>query len=202
MRDKLFKSLLFYFLCSNIVFGAQTPSDYFTATMSSIKTVTIDPSGATTATMNSSTGALSNALTPSFFMTTNTATSQPLTFSATVNTQGGNQNAVFNISSNKYIILSNSSYLPPLSSITNIKSGNPSAANNPDAIAYTINDPTSTTGLTVSYNATNQNWDLVLSKKGQTGTSATITTANPLANTYSQEDTAGNYQATITLTFN
>lgn len=202
MGFKLIVNLMVYLLCVNSVFAAATPSDYFVGTLGTQKTVTVNPSGVTTSTITPSTGNLVTTLTPSFYMTTNSNSSQSLTFSATTNTQTTTENAIFNVSTNKYIILTNSLNLPPVSSITDIKSGSPNPTNNPNAIAYPINDPATATGLTVNYNSTNKNWDLVLSKKGQTATSATIPSGSPLANTYNYTDSAGPYYATIILTFN
>lgn len=202
MGFKLIINLMVYLLCVNSVFAAATPSDYFVGTLGTQKTVTVNPSGITASTITPSTGALVTTLTPSFFMTTNSNSSQSLTFSATTNTQTSTENAIFNVSTNKYIILTNSLHLPPVTSITDIKGGSSNPINNPNAIAYSINDPATATGLTVNYNTTNKNWDLVLSKKGQTATSVTIQSGSPLTNTYNYTDSAGPYYATIILTFN
>lgn len=202
MKVKLITNLIVYSLCVNSAFAASTPSDYFIGTLGTQKDVTVNPSGVTTSTITPATGNLVTVLTPSFYITTNSNASQSLTFSATTNTQTSTENAIFNVSTNKYIILTNSTNLPPLSSITDIKSGSPTPTNNPNAIAYSINDPATATGLTVNYNSTNKNWDLVLSKKGQTPTSVTIPSGSPLANTYNYTDSAGTYSATIILTFN
>lgn len=202
MKRLLVKIFIVYLLYVNSAFAAQTPSEYFVGTLGVQKTVTVDSSGTTTATIQPSTGALNSFLKPSFIITTNSSNTQNLTFSASANTSTTTQNAIFNISTNKYIILTNSNSLPPVSSLTDIKTGTPTGASNPNAIAYSINDPAVVTGLTVTYNATNKNWDLSLTKKSQTPTSVTIPAASPLSGTFSGADLIGDYQATITLTFN
>ena len=192
---------LFFILLSAPTFALTTPSDYFVANLAPVKSITVT-GGNFTSVIDVNTGALGTSLSTQFTMTTNTAASQNLTMSSTANIQGSTVNSIFNISSTKYIILTNSNHLPTASAINDIKTGTPSAANNPNAIAYQINDPTTATGLTVNYNNTNKNWDLTLAKKGSTVTTIAAPAAAPLAETYSILDRAGTYQATIILTFN
>ncbi len=188
--------------CYQGVYAAQTATYYFSTTCPQTNSVTTN-GGNTSATINVDTGALSAAFTPAFMITTNSKNSQSLTLSAKANTQGGLQNSVFNISSTNYIILTNSTTLPPISSLTDIKSGTPTAANNPNAIAYQINNPAATAGkLSVTYNSTNKNWDLTLTNRGQTPTSVTVPVNTPLNGTFSTDDETGSYQAIITLSFN
>lgn len=203
MKNKLLKVLIVYLCCTNFCLAAQTPSEYFVATMPVQREVVVDSSGTTNSTITPSTGALVSALIPSFYIKTNSRNAQYLTFSATTNTQSGAENAIFNIASNKYIILSNVTYQPTSAALANIKSGSPTPCDNQNAIAYTINDPPSISGaLSVTYNTTNKNWDLVLTNRGQTPTSVTIPSGSALSGTYSSGDRAGTYQATVMLTFN
>lgn len=203
MNIKLLKFLIIYLLCTNSCMAAQTPPEYFVATMGVQREVIVDTSGTITSTITPSTGQLVTALIPSFYIKTNKKSSQNLTFSAATNTQSGLENAIFNILTNKYIILSNSTHPPTVAAINNIKTGCPTICDNANAIAYKINDPPSQSGiLTVTYNNTNKNWDLVLTKKGTTSTSITIPSGSPLSGSYSVQDRAGSYQATVTLTFN
>jgi hypothetical protein len=200
-KFNLLIALIFALNYSSFVLAAQTDSQYFTAPLALTQNVTTN-GGNITATINVSTGALSSSFTPGFTMNTNGGAAQSLTMTATANSQGGSQNAIFNISTTKYIILSNSTVSPPVSSFTDIKSGSPTAANNPNAIAYVINDPATVPArLTVSYNILGKYWDLVLTHNGNTNTSITVPANTPLANTYSFDDEPGNYQATITLSF-
>ena len=198
---RLFLTFLYLIILSPPVLALNTPSDYFNATLPLVNSIAVTGGNFTTS-IDVNTGALSAALNPQFTISTNSNSTQNLTASSTANIQGTTVNSIFNISTTKYIILTNTNHLPAQSAIDNIKSGSPSAANNPNAIAYQINDPTASTGLTVTYNNTNKNWGLVLSKKGSTITAIAVPASTPLAQTYSILDQAGTYQATIILTFN
>lgn len=184
-------------------YAERTPSYYFTATCPKTKSI-VTNGGNINTTINIDTGVLSTNLNPGFLITTNSRDEEDLTLSATSQNLGGTANAIFNIGASRYIILTNSTQLPPASAITDIKTGTPTAANNPNAIAYTINDPATTAGqLSATYSNTNKNWRMVLTHRGNTTTSITIPAAtNPLTNTFSGDDEAGSYQATITLSFN
>lgn len=200
-KNIIFIAFLGILIFSPTVHAAQTTPQYFTATAPETKSVATN-GGNTAATINIDTGVLSTAFTPGFSMTTNSRCPDQLTLFATTTTQSGSQNAIFNIGLLKYIILTNSTTPPPLSSLTDIKSGSATAVNNPNAIAYPINNPVPTSGqLTVAYNSTNKNWDLVLTHRGTTLTSITVPAGPPLSNTYSADDEAGSYQAIVTLSF-
>lgn len=201
------KKILMIILQLNFCFGgllaAETDHQFLNVCGCIFNCVAVN-SGTFSANINADTGALSNSINPTFCMTTNYNQPQNLTLSASLSRQGGSENAIFNIGTTKYIILSNSSSLPTAAAITNIKGGSPSAASNSNAIAYQIQDPTTigTSVLEVAYNTTNKNWDLRLKRRSQTYTTVNIPAASPLANTYSFDDDAGGYQATITFSFN
>lgn len=197
--------LLIIFICTLIfppvAFAGETTPQLFQADLAPGDAVTTN-GGNITATIDPNTGALNTSFTPGFTMTTTTGSAQSLTYTATSNTQAGLQNAIFNIGTTKYIILTNSTTLPAVSSVNDIKTGSPTAANNPNAIAYVINDPPTISGrLTVAYDTTNKLWNLVLTRNGNTNTSITVPAGVPLSNTYSNDDEVGTYQATITLSF-
>src|SRR5574344_1496470 len=122
--------------------------------------------------------------------------------SATAKTSSGNVNAIFNTGTNKYIVLTNNLVIPASTSVSNITGGSPTATSNPNAIAYSVDNPTTYYGLAVSYNSTNKNWQLTTSTYGYMTTALNIPAQTPLANTFSNDDEAGNYKATITLSFN
>jgi len=198
----IYISLILFVMNAPISFAGQSASYYFTAAAPPTKAVAAN-GGNISAVINVDTGALSTAFTPAFTLNTNTGASQTLTMKAEANTQGGVQNAVFNVGAVKYVILTNSNISPPISSLTNIKTGSPTASSNPNAIAYTINDPPAVSGsLTVAYNSGNKNWDLILFHNGNTNTSITVPSGAPFTNTYSTDDEPGSYQAVITLSFN
>jgi len=193
--------LIVHLACINSTLASETTHTYFNATCGEIKSVSAG-GGAISTLINGDTGALNGSLTPAFLITTNSRDTKTLTLSATANTQGGNLNSIFNVGGVRYIILTNSTVLPQASAITNINGGSPVGNQNSNAIAYTINDPAAISGkLAVAYSATNKNWLLTLTNRGQTTTSITIPAGTPMTNTYSADDEAGAYQATITLSF-
>lgn len=188
-------------LALNNVYASQTDPQYFIATLNVERSVSF-LGGTINSTINTDTGALNTALNPAFLLTVNDTKSHNLTITATANTQSGSVNAIFNNSSVPYIILTNSSYLPTTSAIDDIKTLGPTAANNPNAIAYAITGPAPVSGkLTVSFNTTSNLWNLELKNKGQTKITVTVPAGSPFTNTYSIDDSAGGYTATITVTF-
>lgn len=201
LKKSISSFLLLFFILQQQVIAQQTSSYYFTTSLAATKSVATN-GGNITATINTDTGLLSAALTPAFLITTNSSNTQTLTMSATATTTSGSTNAIFNIGTSRYIVLTNNTIIPAIPSVNDIKSGTPTAVNNPNAIAYAINDPATATGLTVSYDSTNKNWQLSLKQRGQTQTSITIPISTPLSNTFSTDDEAGSYKATITLSFN
>lgn len=179
----------------------QTSAYYLTSSNPAVESVS--GSGRNlTATIDTDTGLLSSALSPSFTILTNSPQTYTLTMSATNTTSGGTTNAIFAIGTTRYIVLTNNTVLPNTASVNNITSGSPTALNNPNAIAYQVNNPTTTTGLTATYNTTNKNWLLTLNRAGATNTSLVVPAAIPLTNTFSSMDEAGDYKATVTLSFN
>lgn len=201
MNKFLLKSIIIFSLINpGVVFASQTTSQYFIGTMPECNSVTTN-GGNLSATINTTSGELSDALTPGFKMTTNTILPKILTITATVKTTGGNVNSIFNIGVSKYIILGNFSTPPTTLAVNDIRSGSPMALNNANAIAYTINNPEVSPGLISAYDYDNDRWNLVLTKKGSTKTSITVPAMAPLSQTFDYNDDAGDYQAVITLSF-
>lgn len=200
MHKKLILILCFCLFQQGI--NAQQTNSYFLTTTAATSISITTAKSTLSANINSDTGLLSAALNPSFTILTNSSQTYYLTFSATTTTTSGSTNAIFNVGTTKYIILTNNTVLPAVSSVNNIKTTTPTASSNPNAIAYQINDPPTQTGLAVSYNSTNKNWLLTLNRSGATTTSITIPASTPFSNTFSGVDEAGNYRATITLSFN
>lgn len=200
MLKKIIKIFIICLFFYGRVYASQTTPQYFVASLGETNSVAFT-GGATSSSINVDTGALASAIKPSFVMSTN-KTSTDLTLSATTNYSGGSTNGLFNISGTPYIILTNSTSLPALTSITNIKTGTPTATSNPNAIAYPITGPATVSGtITSTYNTTNNSWTLRIVKKGLVNSSLTIPAGSSLSGTYSIIDESGSYQATITLTF-
>lgn len=98
--------------------------------------------------------------------------------------------------------MTNNTTLPSVAAVNDAKSAVPVPANNPDTIAYTVTPPSNIAGqLAYTWNNGNQDWDVALTHQGNTNTAITVPAAAPRGNTYSFDDSPGNYQATITLSF-
>lgn len=200
MKKFLLLLLTLIFIKPTSVFASQTASQFFVGTMCECNSVRTN-GGNLNATIDTSTGSLSTALTPGFKIIKNSIFPRLLTMTGSVKTSSGNVNSIFNIGTTKYVILGNYSSPPTVSAVNNIKSGSPSSINNANAIAYTINDPETRPGLFVTYDSTNDLWNLTLVSIGATTTSITVPASIPLGQTFDYNDQAGDYQAVITLSF-
>lgn len=199
-KNIIYTTLLAALLLSPSAFAASTNPHLMRGALEEVNSVA--PNGGNiAANINDVTGALDAAFTPGFRITTNKdGGSKDLTQSWTCNTSGATQNAIFNDATYAYVILTNTDALPPVSSVTNIKTLAPTPASNPNAIAYLINDPPNIIGtLQTEFVPADNNWKLHLSKQGITDTNQTIPAALPYTNTFSGDDEAGRYQATVTL---
>lgn len=115
--------------------------------------------------------------------------------------------AYFKNADRDYIILGNisSSNLPDVSSINNIKSATPTASDNPNAIAYPVeNILTNIESATMDNSPINGDLRyLVIMGNSQNGNFVQTLGSTPLSNTYSlSNDRAGTYQAVVTFTAN
>ncbi|MCI1272902.1 MAG: hypothetical protein LKG27_00510 [Clostridiaceae bacterium] len=180
--------------------AATTASQIVTATLGTTKAV--QTNGGTISSTIDDSGNLVTALSPSFLIITNTAASQAMTLQATANTTTGNVNAFSGNGTTNYITLTNSTILPTAASVTNAQSASPVVTSNPNVITYQITNPTNSTGvITYTWNSTNSLWNIALTNKGNLAQTYTIPTGAAKSGTYSGDDEAGSYQATITLSF-
>lgn len=165
--------------------------------------VEVSPAGGNiNTTINEDTGALGAAFTPSFQMRSNDSSHKNLTLKVEANTASGLQNAIFNIGSTKYMIMTSSANPPAVSSLTNIKTG-PTQGGNPNAIAYVVNNPSDDTGnITITYQSTYKNWNLYLRTSRNSRTTLRVPASTPMNNTFDYDDESGNYNAIVTLSFN
>lgn len=187
--------------CMQSAIAAQTNPIYINGLLPGTARVST-ASGNVNSSINNANGTLTSAFTPAFRMSSNDPERKNLTLSVSANTSGTAQNAIFNIGTTKYIILTNSTTLPPVSSLTDIKTGTPTAANNPNAIAYGVNDPSNDTGnITITYQSTTKNWNLFLRTSRSSQTTLTVPASTPFTNTFSADDEAGDYKADVTLSF-
>src|SRR5574344_2899779 len=180
--------------------AATTASQTCTAVLGTTKSVATN--GGTIASTIDDSGNLVTAFTPSFVITTNNASSQAMTLQATANTTTGNVNAFSGNGTTNYISLTNSTVLPTATAVTSAQSTSPVVTSNANVITYPITNPTNTTGvITYTWNTTNSYWNIALTNKGNLYPVYTIPAGAAKTNTYSGDDEAGNYQATITLSF-
>lgn len=125
---------------------------------------------------------------------------------AKVNTSDSGQvNAYSQNGSTAYLLLGNITNLPASSAINDIKTNSPTQANNKNVIAYPItNTLTNLSSATLTNNTTYGGLCYVI-KTGtsQKGTIRQAIGTAPMSNTYSAIiDTAGTYQAVLTLSAN
>ena len=125
---------------------------------------------------------------------------------AKVNTSdNGNVNAYSQNGTTAYLLLGNIANLPSSSAINDIKTNSPSPANNKNVIAYPItNTLTNLSSATLTNNAAYGGLCYVIKTgSSQKGTIQQAIGTAPMNNTYSAIiDTAGTYQAVLTLSAN
>lgn len=182
-------------------FAADNASQTLTATLGTMKKVTTN-GGTITSTIDPDTGNLQTAFSPGFRIETNTNSAQNLQLTSLLTYDSGTANAFYGDATTEYIILANQTVKPTLTAVNDIKAGSTDPANNPNAIAYTVTPPSNILGqLTYTWDNTNKRWNASLTHKGKTDTSLTIPAGAAATNTYSGDDEAGSYQATVTLSF-
>ena len=125
---------------------------------------------------------------------------------AKINTSdSGNLNAYSQNGSTAYLLIGNITKLPASSAINDIKTNSPTTVNNKNVIAYPItNTLTNLSSATLTNNATYGGLCYVIKTgSNQKGTIKQAIGTTPVNNTYSvTTDTAGTYQAVLTLSAN
>lgn len=144
-----------------------------------------------------STGNLINSLLVTFIAVNNNDQDKDLRLTIDCNTKDGTTSSAFGDEFSQNVILTNNSDLPGISSVNDIKSSPGSPINNPNAIGYYI-----TNGATLGMHLIDfkdSSWDLSLDHNS-TGYLTTIINSPPYSNSFGTDnDIAGNYQATLTL---
>lgn len=207
MNKKLFIStLLLTSIMSVSMFtmdakAATSASQTVTATLGTTKSV--QTNGGTIASTIDDDGNLLTSLTPAFLIITNTAASQNMTLTATANVSGGTTvNAFSGNGTTNYLTLTNNTVLPAAAAVTNAQSASPVVASNANVITYPMTIPTTTTGvISYTWNSTSSLWNIALTNKGNLTQTYTIPTGAAKSGTYSGDDEAGAYKATLTLSF-
>ena len=153
----------------------------------------------TSTTITPDTGKLTEALISKFKINLNTDT-QELYLQGLTNSSAGEVNALFKQGSLTYIVFSNTTpnKAPTTTAIDDCKSTAPTAINNANAIAYPISNVSLDNDGTVTYDESQNRYNITA--KGGTTIATTTTGTDPYTNTYSFQDNAGTYQATLTLT--
>lgn len=125
---------------------------------------------------------------------------------AKVNTSdSGNVNAYSQNGATVYLLLGNLTNLPTSSAVNDIKTNSPTLTNNKNVIAYSVvNTLTNLSSATITNNATYGGLCYVIKTgSSQNGTIKQAISTAAMSNTYSvTTDTAGTYQAILTLTAN
>jgi len=202
------KKTVFSFALATLVLGYATRANAATSASQTI-TGTLNPfvsvttvEGATTAVSVNNDGTLSTNLTPGFKFTSNNKNGASATFTVKVNTSDGNQaDAIAGTgnSTDGKIVLANAGTLPNAASVLDALSDSPAAATNANAISYTVSfsvDNTTNGSVPVFDNTGNSVSGNVLKKNGTSQITMNID-KSVRTNTYSVDDVAGSYQATI-----
>lgn len=182
--------------------AATSASQTITGTLNPFVSVSTVEGTSTAVSINQD-GSLSTNLNPGFKFTSNNQSGASATFTIKVNTSDGSQvDAISGVngSTSGQIVLGNNSNLPTKASVQDALSSSPASANNANAISYAVNfnvDNT-TNGSTPVFDTTgNAVSGNVLIKNGTSQVTMNIDKNSLRANTYSTDDVAGSYQATI-----
>lgn len=185
----------------NIAHAADNASQTVTAELGTCQSV-VDNGGNLTANIDCATGGLDAALTPAFIATTNTAASQDMYCNATAPVSGGGTTPAMGLQGGvMYLALANTDvgFEPTALQVGNTLGAGPSGASNPNAIAFTTTlSANPALGVTITPAASY--FDIDIAQQGNTDfISTTSGAARP--NTFDFNDTPGDYEATVKLSF-
>lgn len=177
---------------------SNTASQTLTATLANYLDIQALTSGAvTTTTITPETGALATALISKFQIRANANTPGLFLKATTESSTNPAEVAFFQQSGTVYVILSNTTNKPTTAAVADCKAASPTLANNVNAIAYPIASAAASNSGTITFDGTKNQYN-VTANAGETIVTTT-TGVTPVANTYSYLDTAGTYQAILTL---
>lgn len=195
-------------ISSSTLHGAFAASQYVTATLAASQSITVKSGQSVSTTINNADGALGAALTPGFSVFSNTGAT--LWMSAAVATKEGTNENAFGLQGGVYYLaLGNSTPgdRPEAVAIQDALGASPTVALNYETIAYALTGvPSSATGMSAFA------WDTAgtggvpqfkstISNATNGDTILTTTTAARPGTFGAAHDDAGDYQATITLSF-
>lgn len=187
--------------------GAFAASQFVTATLATSQSITVKSGQSVSTTISNSDGSLGAALTPGFTVFSNAAAT--LWMSATVATDTGTNENAFGLQGGVYYLaLGNNTPgdRPTALAVQNALGASPVVVDNYEAIAYALTGvPSSSTGMgafawdTTGTGGVPQFKSSIVNANGDT-ILTTVTAARP--GTFgAAHDDAGDYQATITLSF-
>lgn len=177
---------------------SNTASQTLQATLASYVDIQALTSGAvTTTTITPDTGNLATALISRFQIRANANAPSLYLKAETASSTNPSEVAFFQQGGATYVILSNITNKPTTAAIADCKLASPTPANNANAIVYSIASAAADNSGTVTFDSAKNQYN-VTANAGQTIVTTTTGTT-PLANTYSYLDTAGTYQAILTL---
>jgi len=201
MKKEFFSTALaLSFLCLNSAYGETSANQTIIATLNSSVTISNVENSSTSVQILEG-GKLSADLTPSFKFSSNNKNGAGAAFNVKVNTSDSGQiNAIsgINNSSSGIIVLTNTNIKPDAGSVINALSDNPT--NNPNAIAYQMyfkigdKDKGSIPVFDKSGNTAN---GTILTKNGSNTVTVMVDKDSVRKGSFSGEDEAGSYQATI-----
>ncbi len=205
---KFFKYSFFIaiILASPKAFGyAEVPQTIQTVVPAAVDVSSINTSAAS-GTINPEAGVSSAAYATFQIQTNGEDDKYDYILTAKVNTSdSANVNAYSQNGSTVYLLLGNTANLPTTSAINDVKTNSPTPINNKNVIAYPItNTLTNLSSATLTNNAAYGGLCYVIKTgSSQKGTIKQAIGTAPMNNTYSSiTDTAGTYQAVLTLTAN
>lgn len=177
---------------------SNTASQNLNATLGNYLDIQALTSGAvTTTTIAPDTGNLATALISKFQIRANANAPGLYLKAETASSTNPSEVAFFAQSGTTYVILSNLTNKPTAAAIADCKAATPAPATNANAIVYPIASAAADNSGTITFDGTKNQYN-ISANAGQTIVTTTTGTT-PLANTYSYLDTAGTYQAVLTL---
>lgn len=177
---------------------SNTASQTLQATLAAYVDIQALTSGAvTTTTITPDTGNLAAALISKFQIRANANAPSLYLKAETASSTNPSEVAFFQQGGSTYVILSNLTNKPTTAAIADCKLASPTPANNANAIVYPIASAVADNSGTITFDGTKNQYN-VTANAGQTIVTTTTGTT-PIANTYSYLDTAGTYQAVLTL---
>ncbi len=202
MKKKLLTTtLIMGALAISGVANAATPSatQQLQCTLGAYINITPDNTAVTSATINVDSGVLSNPLTSKFNIQLNSPQTLYLRANA-LSKSNTNEKAFFQNGTDVYVILAHTTNKPTVAAMNNAKSGSAAADQNPNVIAYKVTGVTlggTSSDVTPSYDEDSYQYEIAALPGLSSATTTIATSIAP--NTYSYLDTAGTYQAVVTL---